>query len=154
MACSLTAKQRFDSKWKLDPATGCWLWTACLDRGYGRFCIGGRGRTIGAHRAAWLLYRGPIPEALWVLHACDLRHGGLCVRPEPRHLFLGTPGDNARDMAAKERVSTQRLSAADVIAIRKSGDPQQALADRYGVSQAHISRIVRGIGWSHMPVNS
>lgn len=82
--------ERFWSK--VDCGDGCWEWTAARHRsGYGVFQLG-VGRQISAHRQAWVLARGAIPEGLWVLHHCDNRG---CVRPE--HLYVGTPGDNARD---------------------------------------------------------
>jgi hypothetical protein len=65
--------------------------------GYGRTFVRKRTRT-NAHRMAWLLYRGPIPPGLCVLHRCDVP---ACVNPD--HLFLGTPQDNVRDMMAKGR---------------------------------------------------
>ena len=51
-----------------------------------------------AHRAAWIAENGPIPGKLFVLHRCD---NPKCCNP--RHLFLGTQADNARDMWAKGR---------------------------------------------------
>ena len=82
---------------------GCWEWTGPIyNGGYGRAYAGQR-KSIGAHRLAWELSRGRIPKGLCVLHHCDNRP---CVRPD--HLFLGTRGDNARDMAAKGRAHLQR----------------------------------------------
>lgn len=59
----------------------------------GRFRL--RGTTEYAHRAAWLLFRGPIPAGQVVRHVrCD---DSLCVNPQ--HLALGTAEDNAHDRA-------------------------------------------------------
>jgi hypothetical protein len=76
----------------------CWLWTGTKnERGYG-FTTYTDGRNAKAHRVAWELTNGPIPEGLWVLHRCDVPS---CVRPD--HLFLGDAKENTRDMHAKGR---------------------------------------------------
>lgn len=81
--------------------TGCWLWTGTRQgRGYG-FVIRNRRRFL-AHRYAFVLVNGPIPDGLQVLHRCDVR---LCVNPA--HLFVGTQGDNMQDMASKGRGRNQ-----------------------------------------------
>src|SRR3954469_9850404 len=52
-------------------ANGCWLWTGSLDKGYGKIGAGQRGLApLQAHRVAWELANGPIPEGLCVLHNC------------------------------------------------------------------------------------
>jgi hypothetical protein len=86
---------------KVDKGGDCWVWTASLDRkGYGQIAITANGskRPRGAHRVAWELTHGPIPSGLCVCHRCD---NPRCVRPD--HLFLGTVGDNNRDMWRKGR---------------------------------------------------
>lgn len=42
------------------------------------------------------------------------------------------------------------LTEADVRAIRTSGDKQQVLADRYGISQPAVSKIVARKTWVHV----
>lgn len=81
--------------------TGCWLWVKCkLSFGYGQLRVSGS--RILAHRYAYTLYIGPIPEGMLILHKCDVPN---CVNPE--HLFLGTTQDNTADMMVKNRVGNR-----------------------------------------------
>lgn len=78
---------RFQQKF-VDHASGCWLWTACLTKnGYGRFSWDGKVRL--AHRVAYELLVGPIPEGLEIDHLCRVRH---CVNPD--HLEPVTRREN------------------------------------------------------------
>jgi hypothetical protein len=80
-----------------DPVFGCWVWSGATNRkGYGVYIF--RGKYVGAHRVAWTLFRGPIPDGLFVLHRCD---NPPCLNPD--HLFLGTHNDNMIDMVLKGR---------------------------------------------------
>jgi len=93
---------RFWSKFKR-PKGKCWNWLASLDTsGYGliRESHGSRNcsTTHKAHRLSWMLFNGPIPDGLYVLHKCD---NPKCVNPG--HLFLGTALDNAQDRDKKGR---------------------------------------------------
>ena len=68
--------------------SGCWLWTrACYANGYGRFVAAGE--RWAAHRYAYALVKGPIPEGLTLDHLCRVRH---CVNPT--HLEPVTIGEN------------------------------------------------------------
>lgn len=94
---------------KVHKRDGCWLWTASTDsNGYGQSFIGrldGRVRLEHAHRVAWRLTFGDIPDGLNVLHRCDVPR---CVNPA--HLFLGTDRDNIQDAIGKGRwISPWRL---------------------------------------------
>jgi len=91
----LTPEMRF---WqKVEKTDGCWFWLGARNSdGYGSFNIGNHG--TGAHRIAYTLEVGNIPQGVSVLHSCDNR---ACVRPG--HLFLGTQQDNVTDMMKKGR---------------------------------------------------
>ena len=97
----------------LADSEACALWTGSTnDQGYGRIQLDGE--THYAHRIAWAIFHGPIPEGLVIRHSC---HNPTCVRPG--HLSIGTAADNAadREAAGRGRVHPS-LSNADVVAIR------------------------------------
>lgn len=138
----------------LDMETGCLLWLGTLDHdGYGVIQEGRRQYRV--HRLVWERANGPIPQGVRVLHRCDVRR---CYHLG--HLFLGTDTENMADRHAKERDARgeghgrARLTEADVRAIRalyaEGAASQQALANRYGVSQNSVSALIRRKTWRHV----
>lgn len=72
-----TTQERFECKYEVPIGTGCWLWTACLDKdGYGFFSDGVRQRH--AHRFAYEFFVGPIQPGLQLDHLCRQPR---CVNP-------------------------------------------------------------------------
>lgn len=77
----------------------CWEWSgAAYKGGYGRLSVYDKVRP--AHRLAFTVFNGPIPDGLHVLHSCD---NPKCINPA--HLFAGTHQDNMADKCAKGRQS-------------------------------------------------
>lgn len=144
-----TAEDRFWAR--VTKKRGCWSWTGCKDKwGYGDISF--KGKHIQAHRLAWRLLRGE-PGNLDVLHRCN--------NPEccnPKHLYLGTDRENARDRVAAgnhvhgEKAYNAKLNADDVREIRrlKGKVSGYKLAKRYGVVQSYISQIQSGRTWKHI----
>lgn len=136
----------------------CWRWLGAKTRswGYGAFNRSPPNRMrVSASRAAWELYRGPIPTGMLVCHHCD---NPPCCNPD--HLFLGTSADNSADMKLKGRhvkapqIGSKNgcaiLSETDVYAIRGSTMKVQELMSQYGVSRSTIYGIRRREIWGHL----
>jgi hypothetical protein len=141
---------------------GCWQW-----QGF-RNPVSKRGvlyagedwptsaRTVYAHRVAWFLTHGPIPDGKLVCHRCD---NPPCVRPD--HLFLGTSEENNHDAIRKGRDrhpkggrGRPKLTGRQVQAIRErysaGGIRLRELASEYDVHEATISRLVAGKRWASL----
>lgn len=82
---------------------GCWPTSLPKDKGgYGRLTI--FRRPWLAHRLAYVLAKGPIPDGLCVLHNCPTGDNPACCNPA--HLWLGTNAQNIADRDAKGRTAT------------------------------------------------
>jgi hypothetical protein len=74
-----TQKQKFWRKVdKLNGDAGCWLWTGFIRDGYGRFHINRNETPRMAHRIAYTLCCGEIPNGMTLDHLCKVTH---CVNP-------------------------------------------------------------------------
>jgi len=157
-----------DRFWARITKATCWEWTGALnEKGYG--LVGVDGRTPKAHRVAWELTHGPIPDDACVLHRCD---NPACCNPD--HLFLGSRADNNADMLAKGRhrsrvdtrtpldqclyargedhhkakmtVDTVRALRAD----RERGLSYSELGAKYGIDASAAYKIVARKTWGHV----
>jgi len=92
---------------KIDVTPGCWLWTAVVTpNGYGQIGTdeSGQWRMRYAHRVAYALYVGPIPQGLHLDHLChtndkSCKAGSKCLHRRcvnPEHLEPVTPLENQR----------------------------------------------------------
>lgn len=126
----------------------CEEWQGATKKGYGEITIDGK--TWRVHRLTWIIERGPIPDGLGVLHACD---NPICRKLS--HLFLGDALANNRDRDTKGRGSAGRreghghakLTEAEVSEIRADPAPARTLAFMHDVTVETIRRIRRGDIW-------
>ena len=129
----------------------CWEWLKGKNTGgYGRYCV--NATSVLAHRYAWELVHGPIPEGMVVRHKCR----GKCVNPN--HLEVGTQAENVRDRERDgtdnrgERHGLHKLTEAQVREIvdrlqhRKHGDIRR-LAEEYAVCRTTIVSIKEKSSW-------
>lgn len=126
----------------------CWEWR-------GRKSPGGYGRygSAMAHRLAYELIKGPIPEGLLVRHTCD--NPGCC---NPKHLLVGTHKDNSQDAVRRgrhltgERSGRAKLSEeqAAYIRINEARKTVRQLAEMFGVAPSTISMVRSGQRWAHL----
>lgn len=146
--------ERFWAKVDRRGANDCWLWTASVTgtgsvkHGQFTYYEGRTQRHIKAHRLAWELVHGPIPDGLCICHHCDVAR---CCNV--KHLFLGTQDDNLKDAARKGRLCgshgprTKAFTPAERLAIYLIPNHRglsAELARQYGVSKTAITRIRHG----------
>jgi hypothetical protein len=149
-----TFAERFWARVRRGAPDKCWLWTGATfgkkGEGYGvlRLC----GRDVHAHRVAYFLLHGALPEGMGC-HTCDTP---LCVNPA--HVFPGTAADNSADMVAKgrqahgERHPAAKLTRRQAEEIRQryaAGVVTQAtLGTEYNVHQVQVWRVIHRENWS------
>lgn len=116
--------------------------------------IGYNGRDEFVHRVSWLIFKGPIPDNLFVLHKC-IGHWN-CWNPD--HLYLGTQQDNVNDRQNQGRAASHqgelngraKISRKEVSEIRGStcGFSIAQIAEMYGLSESSVYAIRRGSTWA------
>lgn len=83
--------ERFWEKVAIKGEDECWEWQASfMSSGYGNFRVSLADGWIGAHRMAYLLTKGEIPQGMHLDHLC--KNTKCC---NPKHLEVVTPDENA-----------------------------------------------------------
>jgi len=146
---------RFWEKVDVRDRDSCWKWQGSRhwQWKYGSFML--NGKVTAAHRIAWVLYYGYIPQEMLVCHKCDNP-----PRVNPNHLFLGTVADNNLDKKLKgrqdergEKNGRARLVAADVLEIRRLfslGVTGAEIGRAFNITKEHAYGIRDKKAWSHL----
>lgn len=96
---SVTPAEWFWVRVKSTPEDGCWEYSQTVGGGYAQFFVS-PGVKVYAHRFAYELLVGPIPEGLTLDHLCRNR---ACVRPS--HLEPVSLSENVRRAHAAKEVA-------------------------------------------------
>lgn len=119
---------RFWAKVDKTAPGGCWQWTASLNTGgYGQFRADGTVRR--AHRIAWELLAGPIPDGLMLDHRCFNKG---CVNPGHLRLVTCKQNQEHRRGAARHNVTT------GVLGVHQWADGRYYAKIRHNDRQIHL----------------
>jgi len=127
---------------------GCLLWPfAWSGPGYGAIRKGNK--RIAAHRLMCELAHGKPPKGAQAAHSCG---NPQCVHP--KHLRWASIKENMHDkwkhgtIVRGERVPTNKLTEAQVLAILADDRGQRVIARELGVSQSAVGFALTGRTWS------
>ena len=151
--------KRFWSKVDRKGSDDCWMWLGYTHlpnkcgQIYGGFGLSQNGKNVAwrAHRLAWMLTNGPIPEGKVIMHTCDVP---LCCNPA--HLRAATQAENLADRGRKGRTAkgsqqgASKLTESQVRLIKQSMLTTTTLAKQFGVHYTTVLKIRQGVNWAHV----
>lgn len=152
----MSLEKRFWNKVNIGSSDECWEWIASkVPKGYGHMKISSNQKPGIAHRIAYDLTFGKIPQGFCVLHHCD--NPSCC---NPKHLFLGTYADNNFDRDKKghtawgEKNGIAKLSVEKVRKIRilysMGSFSYNDLALKFNVGKTTIQNVINRESWSRV----
>lgn len=154
-----TREQRFRERVVKGGPRECWPWAGFISPTTGYGVVQWEPRATGkstehAHRIAYRLDVGPIPDGAHVMHLCNNKP---CCNPA--HLRAGTGAENSA-MAAKDglyrrgsRIGWAKLTE-DVVRQLRAADlsrygAKKEICERYGIGRATLHRALTGKNWKH-----
>lgn len=165
----LTPREKEGFLSRIHKTDGCWYFGKPYAAKHRTLWVGDK--QVGASKVAYLLFKGLISEGQWVLHTCDV---GNCVNPA--HLYLGSPKQNSEDRDKRGRANRptglrhgqhtcpesrtkgekngmaklQEGVVRQVMEMGKAGVKQRDIAEKFGLKQPTVSRLLSGKSWRHL----
>ena|SRR6185369_15823050 len=154
---------RFWSNVSIRTIDECWPWKRYIGKsGYGMLHANVDGfKPMGflVHRIAWIItHKKDVPDGLFILRSC-IGNRRCC---NPKHLNPGTQSKNLQDaFDQKRRVILRgqdhlaaKLTETQAVQIKnlysEGHVTQRSIADKFGIGQQQVSRIINGIRWAHL----
>ena len=138
---NITRLQKYSSP----QPNGCINFTGCRDkRGYGFIRDSQQKKQDFAHRLAYRMFVGDLPQSRIVMHQCN---NPSCINP--LHLVAGTNQENSDQMVREKRhrtVTRPRHSPEKIALIKaelKAGKTAYSVSKATGVSEQHVNHIRR-----------
>lgn len=137
--------------------SGCWEWTGATEKtrkaSYGQLSF--NGKHYRAHKLAFILKNGQVPNGKFVLHKCT---NSLCINPD--HLYAGTHLQNMADArmfgkwknSKHQKTIQARIAYAEqvkrenktIIELRQRGIPVAHIARKIGCSFRTVYNVLSG----------
>jgi hypothetical protein len=130
-------------------------WSMIGHKRYGSVRAGGE--MHAAHRVAYHIAKGPIPDGHHIAHLCD---NPRCINP--LHLEAATPAENVRQAVERfkmvprrgERAGTAKMTREQVVAAieecKATNHGYRRIAKRLGLPPSAVKDVLSGRSWQHL----